>query len=74
MIGECATLERGLKMSKELNFAYDLVVTFWKAQGFSSHEARAKYHSVINSKPEDLEEDYRFIRDTLDKAIEECKR
>lgn len=61
-------------MSKELNFAYDLVAAFWKAQGFSSHEAIAKYHSVVNSKPEDLEEDYRTIRDILDKAIEECKR
>lgn len=61
-------------MSKELNFAHDLVVAFWKAQGFSSHEAIEKYYSAINSRPEDLVGDYRAIRDILDKAIEECKR
>lgn len=61
-------------MSKELDFAHDLVTAFWKAQGFSSHEAIAKYYSVANSKPEDLREDYITIREILDKAIEECKR
>lgn len=61
-------------MSKELDFAYDLVAAFWKAQGFSNNEVIAKYYSVVNSKPEDLREDYITIREILDKAIEECKR
>lgn len=61
-------------MSKELDFAHDLVAAFWKAQGFSNNEAIAKYYSVANSKPEDLVGDYMTIRDILDKAIEECKR
>lgn len=74
MIEECATLGRGLKMSKELDFAHDLVAAFWKAQGFSNNEAIAKYYSVASSKPEDLREDYITIREILDKAIEECKR
>ena len=61
-------------MSKELEFAQNLVLAFWGARVISNHEEMSKYHSVINSKPEDLVEDYRTIRDILDKAIEECKR
>ena len=70
----CVILGRDLKMSKELNFACDLVSAFWKAQGFSNRDAVNKCSSVINSKPADLVEDYKTIRDILDKAIEECKR